>query len=78
MVKNSPFYAEDVGSIPGRGAKLPHAAEWLNPSTTTVELRYPSKESVHRKRSRGHRQINTFLTKLKKKNMKTEAQKVFV
>ena len=27
MVKNPPCKAEDVGSIPGQGTRVPHAAE---------------------------------------------------
>ena len=30
MVKNLPCSARDVGSIPGCGTKMPHAAEKLN------------------------------------------------
>ena len=38
VVKNPPYNAGDVGSIPGQGTKIPHAAEQLNPHTTTTEL----------------------------------------
>ena len=38
MVKNTPSNAGDVGSIPGRGAKIPHAAGQLSPCATTTEL----------------------------------------
>ena len=31
MVKNQPFNAGDEGSIPGRGAKIPHAVGQLSP-----------------------------------------------
>ena len=31
MVKNTPCIAGDVGSIPGQGPKIPHAAEQLSP-----------------------------------------------
>ena len=37
MVKNPPFNAGDVGSIPGQGTKIPHAAGQLNPSAATTE-----------------------------------------
>ena len=37
MVKNPPSKAEDVGSIPGQGARIPHAAEQLSPDATTTE-----------------------------------------
>ena len=35
MVKNLPSNAEDSGSIPGLGTKIPHATGQLNPSATT-------------------------------------------
>ena len=38
VVKNLPANAGDVGSIPGRGTKIPHAAEQLSPCLTTTEL----------------------------------------
>ena len=31
VVKSPPSNAEDVGSIPGRGTKIPHAAGQLSP-----------------------------------------------
>ena len=34
MVKNQPSNAGDVGSIPGRGTKIPHAAGQLSPRAT--------------------------------------------
>ena len=37
MVKNPPSNVGDVGSIPGRGTKIPHAAGQLSPSATTRE-----------------------------------------
>ena len=37
MVKNPPPNAEDVGSIPGRGTKIPHATGQLSPHATTTE-----------------------------------------
>ena len=37
VVKNSPCDAEDTGSIPGQGTKIPHAAEQLSLHTTTGE-----------------------------------------
>ena len=36
-VKNSPSSAGDVGSIPGRGTKIPHATGQLSPCTATEE-----------------------------------------
>ena len=38
MVKNPPYNAEDMGSIPGQGTKIPHAAGQLSPSATTTEF----------------------------------------
>ena len=37
VVKNPPANAEDTGSIPGRGTKIPHAAGQLSPRATTTE-----------------------------------------
>ena len=37
-VKNLPYNAGDVGSIPGQGTKIPHAAGQLSPHATTTEL----------------------------------------
>ena len=37
VVKNPPSNEGDVGSIPGQGTKIPHAAGQLNPCTTTTE-----------------------------------------
>ena len=38
MVKNLPYNAGDVGSIPGRGTGIPHATGQLGLHTTTAEL----------------------------------------
>ena len=38
MVKNLPHNAGDVGSIPGQGIKIPHAAGQLSWRATTTEL----------------------------------------
>ena len=35
VVKSLPCNAEDEGSVPGRGTKIPHATEQLTPHTTT-------------------------------------------
>ena len=35
MVKNMPSNAGDVGSLPGRGTKIPHNAGQLSPRATT-------------------------------------------
>ena len=37
MVKNLPSNVGDVGSIPGRGTRIPHAAGQLSPCTATRE-----------------------------------------
>ena len=37
MVKNPPSNAGDTGSIPGRGAKIPHATGQLSLRTATTE-----------------------------------------
>ena len=37
VVKNPPSNAGDAGSIPGRGTKIPHAAEQLSPCATSTE-----------------------------------------
>ena len=37
VVKNLPSNAGDVGLIPGRGTKIPHAMGQLNPHATTTE-----------------------------------------
>ena len=43
MVKNPPSDAGDMGSIPGQGTKIPHAAGPLGPHTTTTELTHLNK-----------------------------------
>ena len=37
MVENPPFNAGDVGSVPGQGTKIPHAAGQLSLHVTTRE-----------------------------------------
>ena len=37
VVKNPPSSAGDVGSIPGQGTKIPHAAGQLSPRIATTE-----------------------------------------
>ena len=37
VVKNPPSNAGDVGSTPGGGTKVPHAARQLSPRATTKE-----------------------------------------
>ena len=38
VVKNLPYNAGDLGSIPGQGTKIPHATGQLSPRATTTEL----------------------------------------
>ena len=38
VVKNQPYNAGNVGSIPGQGTKIPHAVGQLSPHTTTPKL----------------------------------------
>ena len=38
VVRNLPCIAGDIGSIPGWGTNIPHAAEQLSPSATTKIL----------------------------------------
>ena len=52
MAKNLPCNAGDVGSITGRGTKIPHVTEQLNPCAATTEPQLWStcaatRESVH-------------------------------
>ena len=60
MVKSLPCNAGDVGSIPGWGTKIPHAAEQLSPCATTTELvlsgaHVPQLESVHATTTEAHK-----------------------
>ena len=41
MVKNLPANGEDMGSIPGLGPKIPHAAGQLSLCITTTEAHTP-------------------------------------
>ena len=38
VVRNPPYNAGDVGSIPGQGTKIPHAVGQLSLRATTTEL----------------------------------------
>ena len=38
VVKNPPSNAGDVGSIPGRGTKIPRATGQVSPRATTIEF----------------------------------------
>ena len=37
VLKNPPCNAGDLGSIPGKGTKIPHATEQLSPGTATTK-----------------------------------------
>ena len=41
VVKNPPSNARDLGSVPGWGTKILHAAGQLSPNITTIESRSP-------------------------------------
>ena len=59
MVKNPPSNAEDPGSIPGRGTKIPHATGQLSPCTTTREKPVcHHEEPVHPKGDTAQPKIN--------------------
>ena len=45
-VKNLPCSAGDVGSIPGQGTKILHAAEQLSPHATIRSLHTATKEKI--------------------------------
>ena len=45
VIKNPPSNAGDMGSIPGRGTKIPHAAGQLSLRATTTELAYLSERA---------------------------------
>ena len=50
VVKNPPSNAADVGSIPGQGTKIPHAAGQLSPcATTTLSLHASMREPTRHK-----------------------------
>ena len=44
-VKNPPSSAGDMGSIPGRGTKIPHATGQLSPRATTREMPAPQQRA---------------------------------
>ena len=41
VVKNPPYSAGDMGSIPGQGTKIPHAAGQLSPRATNYRAHAP-------------------------------------
>ena len=44
VVKNLPSNAEDAGSIPGPGDKIPHALGQLSPQATTIKPVHHNKD----------------------------------
>ena len=46
MVKNPSFSAEDTGSNPGQGTKIPHASEQLSLQAATTGLCVTTTESM--------------------------------
>ena len=60
VVKSLPCNAGDVGSVPGWGTKIPHAAEHLSPCATATELvlsraHVPQLESFHATTTEAHK-----------------------
>ena len=53
VVKNPPCNAGDMGSIPGQGTKIPHAAGQLSLCATTTELTHLN-QSPHAANYRAH------------------------
>ena len=47
VIKNPPFSAGDLGSIPDRGTKTPYTSGQLSPSATTKEVHTSQLESLH-------------------------------
>ena len=72
MVKNSPSSAEDVGSSPGQGTKIPHARELLRPLVTTTEptdfgaYAKQQEKSTHCNEDPANTQTKTITNKLNK------------
>ena len=46
VVKNPPCNAEDSGSIPDQGTKIPHTAEKLSSWDATTEVQVPQLENL--------------------------------
>ena len=60
MVKNLPSSVADVGSIAGRGTKIPQAAEQLSPSTTLESWCTETKDPAGRRQSQIHKHFLKF------------------
>ena len=61
VAKNPTSNAGDLGSIPGRGTKIPHASGQLSPSATTTEAHMPrahapNKRSHHNEKPVHHKE----------------------
>ena len=54
VVKNPPYKAENAGSIPGQGTKIPHASEQLISHTTTTELEHSGAHLLTARQSMDH------------------------
>ena len=67
VVKNLPCNAGDVGSIPGQGTKIPHAAGQLSPWATTRVL-VPQGEILHDEGRSFVPKIRPYPAKKKKKD----------
>ena len=63
MVKTSPSNAAGVGSIPGRGAKIPHASQPVNQNVNGSNIIKNSiktfKKMVHIKKKKNQRDFKT-------------------
>ena len=55
MVKNPPSNAEDTGSIPGWGTKVPHAMGQLSLCTTTRESPCATKTQCSQEKEKGRK-----------------------
>ena len=40
MIKNLPCIAGDIGLIPGRGSRIPHAVDQLSPDSATTKAKH--------------------------------------
>ena len=54
VVKNPPSSAGDMGSIPGRGTKIPHAAGQVSPVPQLLSPRAPQLQSPRATNYRAH------------------------
>ena len=59
VVKNPPSNAGDVGSISGRGTKIPHAAGQLSPRGATTEPTRHNEHPTQPKKKKENKKTNT-------------------